>query len=267
MGGRKKKSIEELETELEELIMNSGWSEDDIHANVNAYRALKKRIGLDDDDIWQMKDLHNAYLLGDAIRTRQKKINAARKVAATAAAVTAAAANAASNVSNTSISIYANSVESSTSTLINANKITASFESTPPSSNPSSTTLLPSSSDKSRASLGINSLSDQSSIIASHSINNITASFEANASFASSASHSNASTLSIVGAQSSKCLRLSSQHSDAVVNLLNKCSTWNPHQRLLLSNVIDIMDVPGDGSCLFYACISQLQNCTTFTIE
>jgi hypothetical protein len=27
------------------------------------------------------------------------------------------------------------------------------------------------------------------------------------------------------------------------------------------------MDVPGDGNCLFYACISQLQNCTTFTIE
>ncbi len=27
------------------------------------------------------------------------------------------------------------------------------------------------------------------------------------------------------------------------------------------------MDVPGDGNCLFYACISKLQNCTTFTIE
>ncbi len=27
------------------------------------------------------------------------------------------------------------------------------------------------------------------------------------------------------------------------------------------------MDVPGDGNCLFYACISQLQNCSTFTIE
>jgi hypothetical protein len=27
------------------------------------------------------------------------------------------------------------------------------------------------------------------------------------------------------------------------------------------------MDVPGDGHCLFYACISQLQNCSTFTIE
>ncbi len=27
------------------------------------------------------------------------------------------------------------------------------------------------------------------------------------------------------------------------------------------------MDVPGDRSCLFYACISQLQRCTSFTIE
>ena len=27
------------------------------------------------------------------------------------------------------------------------------------------------------------------------------------------------------------------------------------------------MDAPGDGNCLFYACISNLQNCLTFTIE
>ncbi len=27
------------------------------------------------------------------------------------------------------------------------------------------------------------------------------------------------------------------------------------------------MDVPVDGNCLFYACISKLQNCSTFTIE
>jgi hypothetical protein len=27
------------------------------------------------------------------------------------------------------------------------------------------------------------------------------------------------------------------------------------------------MDVPGDGICLFYACISQLQSCTSFMIE
>ena len=54
--------------------------------------------------------------------------------------------------------------------------------------------------------------------------------------------------------------------SDAVVDLSNECSIWRPHQQLLSGNV-SIMDVPGDGSCLFYACISQLQNCTTFTIE
>jgi hypothetical protein len=27
------------------------------------------------------------------------------------------------------------------------------------------------------------------------------------------------------------------------------------------------MDVPGDGNCLFYACISKLQNCLTFMTE
>jgi hypothetical protein len=41
MRGKKKKSIKELETELEELIANSGQCKDDIHNNVNAYRALK----------------------------------------------------------------------------------------------------------------------------------------------------------------------------------------------------------------------------------
>jgi hypothetical protein len=70
----------------------------------------------------------------------------------------------------------------------------------------------------------------------------------------------------MVGAQSSKRPWLASQQSDAVVDLSNKCSTWKPHEQLLSSNV-SIMDVPGDGNCLFYACISKLQNCSTFTIE
>jgi hypothetical protein len=85
-----------------------------------------------------MKDLHNVFLPGMAIRNRQNKINAARKVAAataTAAATTAAAtaAIATSNTMNTSIS-------SSASTSINDNKITASFEWTPPPSSVPSTT-------------------------------------------------------------------------------------------------------------------------------
>jgi hypothetical protein len=70
----------------------------------------------------------------------------------------------------------------------------------------------------------------------------------------------------MVGAQSSKRPQLASQQSDAVVDLPNKSSIWKPHKQLLLGNV-SIMDVPGDGSCLFYACISQLQSCTGFTIE
>jgi hypothetical protein len=42
MRGKKKKLIKELETELEQLIANSGQSKVDIHTNYNAYYALKK---------------------------------------------------------------------------------------------------------------------------------------------------------------------------------------------------------------------------------
>jgi hypothetical protein len=41
MHGKKKKSIKEMETEVEELIAKSGRSKDDIHTNYNAYLALK----------------------------------------------------------------------------------------------------------------------------------------------------------------------------------------------------------------------------------
>jgi hypothetical protein len=151
MRGKKKKLIEELEMELEQLIANSGQSKVDIRTDYNSYYALKKRIDNpnschDDDDIRRMKDLHDVYLLGVSIRNRQKKINATRKVATAAAttATTAAAAIATSNVMNTSIS-------SSASTLINGNEITASFESTPPpSSDPFTTSSLPSSNDETR---------------------------------------------------------------------------------------------------------------------
>ncbi len=151
MRGKKKKLIKELETELEQLIANSVWSEVDIRTNYNAYYALKKRIDNpdschDNENIRWMKDLHDVYLLGVSIRNRQKKINATRKVAAAAAtaATTAPAAIATSNVMNTSIS-------SSASTSINGNEITASFKLTPPpSSDPSTTSSLPSSNDETR---------------------------------------------------------------------------------------------------------------------
>jgi hypothetical protein len=149
MRGKKKKLIKELKTELKQLIANSGQSEVDIRTNYNAYYALKMRIDSpdschDNDDIWQMKDLHDVYLLGMSICNRQKKINAARKVPAAATATTAAAAIATSNVTD-------NSISSSASTSINGNKITASFESTPPpSSDPSTTSSLPSSNDETR---------------------------------------------------------------------------------------------------------------------
>jgi hypothetical protein len=174
MHGKKKKSIKEMETEVEELIAKSGQSKDDIHTDYNAYLALKKRIDNsgschDDDDIQRMKYLHNVFLLGMAIHNRKNKINAARKVIAAATTATTATAIATSNVANTSISSYATSADSSASTSINCNEITASFESTPPSSDPFTTSSLPSSNDKTR-SLDIISLSNQSSILASHSI-------------------------------------------------------------------------------------------------
>jgi hypothetical protein len=127
-----------------------------------------------------MKFFYWAWLFVES----KNKINAARKVtavtavtaaaaaataaaaaaAATAAAAAAAAAIATSNVANISIS-------SSASTLINGNKVTASFELTPPPSfYPSTTSSLPSSNDETRASLDINSLSDQSSILASFTL-------------------------------------------------------------------------------------------------
>jgi hypothetical protein len=181
MHSKKKKLIKEMEKEVEELITKSGQSKDNIHTDYNAYLALKKRIDNpdschDNDDIWRVKDLHNVFLLGMAIHNRKNKINATRKVAAaaittTAATTAASAAIATSKVANISISSYATSADSSASTSINRNKITASFESTTPSSDPSTTSSLPSSNDKTRASLNINSLSDQSSILASHSIN------------------------------------------------------------------------------------------------
>jgi hypothetical protein len=121
MRGKKKKSIKELEMELEELITNSGQSKDNIHNNVNAYPALNWMIDNsdschDDDDIRWMQDLHNVFLLGKSIHNRQQKINAARKAAAAATATTTAAAIATSNIANTSISSYATSADSSAST-------------------------------------------------------------------------------------------------------------------------------------------------------
>ena len=55
-------------------------------------------------------------------------------------------------------------------------------------------------------------------------------------------------------------------HSVDVVDLTNIDSSptiavWCPHQRLLSCDV-SLMNPPGDGNCLFIACISQLQNCS-----
>ena len=158
MGGRKKKSINELEKELAELIEKSGRSKQDILTDCNDYRALKKRIDNNnsrhhDADIRRMKDLKDAYLLGVIIINRQKKIRAARKVATTAVAAANAATATIPVATATSVD---SSMSTSTSTLINVNEITASFESTP---SPPSSGL-----STSQSSLNINPMSDQSSL-------------------------------------------------------------------------------------------------------
>ena len=101
---KKKKSIKELETELEQFIVKTGRSKYDIHTDYIAYCTLKWRIDNpdslhDDDDIRCIKNLHNVFLMGMDICKRQNKINAARKVAAAAAA---AATFATFNLANTS---------------------------------------------------------------------------------------------------------------------------------------------------------------------
>ena len=79
MGGRKKKSIEELEKELAELIKKSGRSEQDIQRDCNDYRALKKRIDNpnslhDNHDVWRMTELKDAYQFALTIHSRKNKI-------------------------------------------------------------------------------------------------------------------------------------------------------------------------------------------------
>ncbi len=159
----KKKTIEELEMELAELIGESGRCEQDILTDFNDYRALKKRSNIpgsifNDHHIRRMKDLHLAFLLGKSIEKKQGKIQAACKAAAANASAATAAT---SNVINTSISSTAAAADSSTYSSTTANRIRASINYTPPSSGISSS-LCDLSNDTTRASLGINSLSDQS---------------------------------------------------------------------------------------------------------
>ena len=170
--------------EVEELITKSGRCEQDILTDFKAYRAVKKRIknpvtNHDNEDLQKMKDLQFSFLLGKSIEKQQGKIRAAHKAAAAnASSVTAAL----SNVVNTSISSTAAAADLSTSSSTTANRNRATFDYTPLSSGTTSSSCAL-SNDTTRASLGINSLSDQLSISASHSVNEITASFETNASF------------------------------------------------------------------------------------
>ena len=123
MPGPKKKSIEELEKEVAELIAKSGRCEEDIFTDFKDYCALNKRSNthgsiLNNRNILRMKDLHSAFLLFQSIMNKRKKIQAARlSSAATATSATS------SNVVNTSISSTAAAVESSTSSSTTAKKL------------------------------------------------------------------------------------------------------------------------------------------------
>ncbi len=82
MRGRNKKLVEEMEIEVAELIAISGQRVQQILTDFNDYCALKKRSNtlgsiLNDCDIWQMKDLHPAFLLGMLTEKKQGKIQAA----------------------------------------------------------------------------------------------------------------------------------------------------------------------------------------------
>jgi hypothetical protein len=68
MRGQNKKSIEEMEKEVAELIAESGRCEQDIFTDSNKYRVLKKRSDtpgsfINDHNIRQITDLQSAFLL------------------------------------------------------------------------------------------------------------------------------------------------------------------------------------------------------------
>ena len=128
MPGPKKKTIEELEMEVAELITKSGRCEQDMLTDSNDYRALKQRINNpgashNNKDLQKMKDLHSSFLLCQSIIHKRKKIQAAPK-----AADASAATSAASNVVNTSISSPTAAADSSTSSSTTANKLRASID-------------------------------------------------------------------------------------------------------------------------------------------
>jgi len=157
MPGPKKKSIEELEKEVAELIAKSGRCEEDIFTDFKDYCALNKRSNthgsiLNNRDILRKKYLHSAFLLCQSIINKRKKIQAARKAVAANVSAASATSAAASNVVNTSISSAAAPADSSTSSSTTANRNRASIDYTPPPSGISSSSCA-SSNDTTIASL------------------------------------------------------------------------------------------------------------------
>jgi hypothetical protein len=162
MRGRNKKTIEEMEMEVAELITESGRCEQDILTDFKDYTAAKKRINNprslhDNEDLQKMTDLYPTFLLCQSIINKRKKIQAACKAAA---ADVSAATAASTNVINTSISSTTAAADSSTSSSTTSNRNRASIDYTPPSSG-ISFSLCASSNDTTISSLGINTLSDQ----------------------------------------------------------------------------------------------------------
>ena len=75
MPGPKKKTVEDLEKELAELITKLGRCKQDILTDFKAYRALKCRINYpgtlhDNEDLRKLTDLQSAFLLGKSIENK-----------------------------------------------------------------------------------------------------------------------------------------------------------------------------------------------------
>ena len=99
MVGWKKKSIKELETQLEQYIAESGWAEQDIQEELNEYPKLQYLINkpgypLSNDKNQQMKYFGLAYLERNAIQNLHRKIWDLRAASASSIAT--------SNIANTS---------------------------------------------------------------------------------------------------------------------------------------------------------------------
>ena len=78
MRGQNKKTIEEMEMEVAELIAKSGQCEQDILTNFKDYTVVKKQINNpwslhNNENLQKMKDLNPTFLLCKSIIKNERK--------------------------------------------------------------------------------------------------------------------------------------------------------------------------------------------------